>query len=50
MESNHARSIFQQLRLAVQSGLTCKLFALYFRIEALQSRLEVCLTNLFDDH
>jgi hypothetical protein len=48
MESNHARGIFQQLRLAVQRGLTCKLFALYYRIEALKSRLEVCLTNLFD--
>jgi len=43
MESNHARGIFQQLRLAVQHGLTCKLFALYYRIEALKSRLELAL-------
>ena len=50
MESNHARGIFQQLRLAVQRGLTCNLFSLYYRIEALKSRLEVCLTNLFDHH
>ena len=47
MESNHARGIFRQLRLAVQYGLTCKLFALCHRIEALKSRLEVCLPNLF---
>ena len=48
MESNHAQCIFRQLQLAVQRGLTRKLFALYYRIEALKSRLEVCLTNLFD--
>jgi len=49
MESNHARGFFQQSRLAVQRGLTCKLFALYYRIETLKAKLEVCLT-LFGDH
>jgi len=43
MESNHAPGTFQQLRLAVQRGLTCKLFALYYRIEDVKSRLEVAL-------
>jgi len=37
MENNHAQGIFQQLRLAVQRGLTCKPFALYYRIEALNT-------------
>ena len=42
IESNHARGTFQQLRLAVR--LTYKLYALYSRIEAIKSRLEVCST------
>jgi len=44
IESNHARGTFQQLRLAVR--LTYKLYALYYRIEAIKSRLEVCFTPL----
>ncbi|SRR5216683_4260903 len=44
IESNHARRTFQQLRLAVR--LTYKLYALYYRIEAIKSRLEVCFTPL----
>jgi hypothetical protein len=48
MESNHTPGTFWQLRLAVQRGLTCKLFALYYRIEGVKSRLEVSLATLTD--
>jgi hypothetical protein len=44
IESNQARGTFQQLRIAVR--LTSKLYALYYRIEAIKSRLEVCFTPL----
>ena len=40
IESNQARGTFQQLRLAVR--VTYRLYALYYRIEAIKSRLEVC--------
>jgi hypothetical protein len=40
IESNQARWTFQQLRLAVR--LTYRLYALYYRIEAIKSMLEVC--------
>jgi len=46
MESNHAKGTFQQLRIAVQGGLTCRLYALYYRIETIKSRLEVCFATL----
>ena len=46
MESNHAKGTFQQLRLAVQGGLTCRLYTLYYRIETIKSRLEVCFATL----
>ncbi len=48
MESNHTLGTFQQLRLAVHHGLTCKLFALYYRIEGVKSRLEVSLVTPTD--
>ena len=44
IKSNHARGTFQQLRLAVR--LTYRLYALYYRIEAIKSKLEVCFTPL----
>ena len=46
MESNHARGTFQQLRLAIQRCLTYRLHVLYYRIEAIKARLEVCETIL----
>ncbi|KAH9990556.1 hypothetical protein BJV77DRAFT_603324 [Russula vinacea] len=46
MESNHARGPFQQLRLVVQRGLTCRLCALYYRIEGTRSKLEVVFKSL----
>jgi hypothetical protein len=41
IENNHAKGIFQQLRIAILRGLTCKLHTLYYRIDAIKSRLEV---------
>ena len=41
-ESNHARGTFQQLRIALVGGLTCKLLSLYYQIESIKSDLEVC--------
>jgi len=43
VESNHARGSFQQLRLVVQRGLTCRLYTLYYRIEAFKSTLELAI-------
>jgi len=43
VESNHARGTCQQLRLAVRCGLTCRLYALYYRIEAVKSTLELAI-------
>ena len=40
-ESNLARGIFPQLRIALLSGLTWKLYSLYYEIEAIKSELEV---------
>ena len=40
IESNDARGTFQQLGLAIR--LTYRLYALYCRIEAIKSKLEVC--------
>ena len=42
MESNHARGTFQQLRIALLGGLTCKLLSLYYQVESIKSELEVC--------
>ena len=50
VESNLARGPFQQLRLAIQRGLTCRLYALYYRIEGMKSKLEVCQINLLVRH
>ena len=41
-ESNHARGTFQQLRITLTGGLTCKLLSLYYQIESIKSELEVC--------
>ena len=41
-ESNHAPGTFQQLRIALLGGLTCKLLSLYYQIESIKSELEVC--------
>ena len=41
-ESNHARGTFQQLRIALVGGLTCKLLSLYNQIETIKFDLEVC--------
>ena len=46
VESNNARWLFQQLRLAIQRGLTCRLYVLYCRIEGIKLKLEVCQTTL----
>src|SRR6266851_4150632 len=48
METNRARGTFQQLRLATQRRLTWRLYSLYYRIETLKSRLEVCWTSLLE--
>ena len=50
LQSNHARWPFQQLRLAIQRGLTCRLYVLYFRIEGIKSKLEVSQTTLVAYH
>ena len=41
MESNRARGIFRQLRLAILRGLAYKLYSLYTQIEDIKSELEV---------
>jgi hypothetical protein len=41
MESHRAPRISQQLRLAVQYGLTCKLYALSSRVVAIKVEIEV---------
>jgi hypothetical protein len=41
LQSNDARGPFQQLRLAIQRGLTWRLFVLYYRIEGIKLKLEV---------
>ena len=47
VESNRAPGIFNQLRVALLHGLTCKLFSLYYQIEAIKSELEVRCALLF---
>jgi hypothetical protein len=46
VESNHALGPFQQLRLIIQRGLTCRLYVLYYRIEGMKSKLEVSRPSL----
>jgi hypothetical protein len=41
IESNQAQGIFQQLQVAIRSGLTYRLYSLSGRIEAIKSSLEV---------
>ncbi len=41
MESHRAPGILQQLRLAVQYGLTCKLYTLSSRVDAVKVKIEV---------
>ena len=45
-QSNLARWPFQQLRLAIQCGLTCRIYVLYYRIESIKTKLEVSRTTL----
>ena len=47
MESNHSRGTFRQLLPVLHHGLTCRLYSLHYRIEAIKSRVEVrhgCIT------
>ena len=45
-ESHRAPRILQQLRLAVRCRLTCKLYALSSRVEAIKIAIEVCWNAL----
>ena len=45
VESNHARGAFQQLRVALLRGLTCRLYSLYCRVKIIKSKLEVRYTT-----
>jgi hypothetical protein len=47
MESHRAPGILQQLRLAVQYGLTCKLYMLSSRVVAIKVEIKVRYTLLF---
>ena len=47
MESHRAPGIFQQLQLAVQHGLTCKLYNLSSRVVAIKVEIEVRWTFFF---
>ena len=47
VESNYGPGTFQQLGLALLRGLTCRLYSLRYRVEALKSKLEVRATALF---
>ena len=46
MESNRAPGALRQLRLAVQYGLTCRLYTLSSRVEAIKITIEVCRNAL----
>ena len=46
MESHRAPGLSQQLRLAVWYGLTCRLYALSLRVEAIKIKIEVCWNAL----
>jgi hypothetical protein len=46
MESHRAPGMLRQLRLAVWYGLTCKLYTLSLRVEAIKIKIEVCLNAL----
>ena len=46
MESHQAPGILQQLWLAVWYGLTCKLYMLASRVEAIKIKIEVCWSAL----
>ena len=50
VESNLTRWPFQQLRLAIQRGLTFRLCVLYYRIKGIKSSLEVCRIHLLVGH
>lgn len=47
MESRRSPGFFSQLRLVLQSGLTCRLYALSSRIEAIRLKVEVRKIVLF---
>jgi hypothetical protein len=42
IESHRAPGILLQLRLAVWHGLTCRLYTLSLRVEAIKTKIEVC--------
>ena len=44
MESHDAQGGFNQLRVALEHGLTCKLYSLSCQIEAIKSQLQVRFT------
>ena len=46
MESHRAPGILRQLWLAVWYGLTCKLYTLWSRVEAIKIKIEVCCNAL----
>ena len=46
MESHRAPGMIQQLRLAVQYGLTCKLYTLSLRVVAIKAEIKVRSTFL----
>jgi hypothetical protein len=46
MESHRASGILRQLRLAVWYGLTCRLYTLSSRVEAIKIKIEVCWNAL----
>jgi hypothetical protein len=46
MESNRAPGILRQLWLAIWYGLTCRLYTLSLRVEAIKIKIEVCWNAL----
>ena len=46
MESHRATGILRQLQLAVQYGLTYRLYTLSLRVEAIKIKIEVCWNAL----
>ncbi len=47
MERHRAPGILQQLRLAIQYGLSCKLYTLSSRVVAIKVEIKVCWTFFF---
>ena len=47
MESHRAPGMLRQLWLSVWYGLTCKLYTLSSRVEAIKIKIEVCWNTFF---